>query len=97
MIVKHVSTDRNWDILAKLERFARERDRGVGELAIAWLVAQPVVSSVITGLSNVDQLVQNINGATWELTAEEIAQVSALTDQGTSDPSEGYRIAAGRR
>jgi aryl-alcohol dehydrogenase-like predicted oxidoreductase len=96
VIVDRVTTDRNWQVVTRLRQFAEQRDRTVGELAIAWLVAQPVVGTVITGVSTVEQLEQNVRGAQWELTPDEITEVSAITDGSDNEPSEGYAPAASR-
>jgi aryl-alcohol dehydrogenase-like predicted oxidoreductase len=68
-------TEANWDRLEKLEAFARERGREVSELAIAWLLSHPWVSTVIVGATRPEQLEANIGGAQWKLTADEVAQV----------------------
>ena len=53
----------------------------VASIAIAWLLHQRVVSSVIIGAKRIDQLEDNLKAADIELTAEELdrlAEVSAL-------------------
>jgi aryl-alcohol dehydrogenase-like predicted oxidoreductase len=45
--MKKYMTDANYDRIEKLEAWARARDRGLSELAGAWLLAQPQVCSVI--------------------------------------------------
>ncbi len=95
-IIKNTSTDRNWGILPGLEDFAAERGHSVGELAVAWLVANPVVGSVITGVSNVEQVTLNAKAAAWRLTPEEKAQVDALSPREGDDEGQpvGARAAA---
>ncbi len=68
-------TDANWDRLGKLEGFAKDRGHTVGELAIAWLLSHPWLSTVIAGATKPEQLDANVAGAAWKLTADEIAQV----------------------
>jgi aryl-alcohol dehydrogenase-like predicted oxidoreductase len=72
-------TERNWSVVGKLDAFCQERGRTLLELAFSWLAAQPVVASVIAGASTPDQLRQNARAAEWKLTAEELAQVDAIT------------------
>ncbi|MBI4180357.1 MAG: aldo/keto reductase [Chloroflexi bacterium] len=74
-----VFTEVNWGKLAKLEAFARERGHNMGELAIAWLLAKPWISTVIAGARKVEQVTANIAGADWKLTAEEIAEVNTIS------------------
>jgi aryl-alcohol dehydrogenase-like predicted oxidoreductase len=77
-IIKNTSTDRNYAVVAALEEFASERRHGLAELAIAWLAANPAVSSIIAGVSNVEQLTMNAAAIEWRLTAEEKQQVDSL-------------------
>ena len=71
-------TDKNFDLLESLETFASDRGRTVLELAFAWLLANPNVSSVIAGATRTDQVESNANASDWAMTAEEKAEVDAL-------------------
>uniref|UniRef100_A0A831WZT2 Aldo/keto reductase n=1 Tax=Thermorudis peleae TaxID=1382356 RepID=A0A831WZT2_9BACT len=68
-------TARNFRVLAVLEAFAAERGRSVGELALAWLVAQPVVSSVIAGATSPEQVESNVRAGEWRLSTEELEEL----------------------
>jgi len=72
-------SDHNFDILEKMEKFAQERNHTVGELAIAWLVSHPWVSSVITGSFKPEHITANLKGGEWKLSPEEIAQINPIT------------------
>ncbi len=72
-------TDTNWDKLAKLEKFSLERGHHVGELAIAWLLSKPWVTTVIPGARRVDQVSSNVAASKWKLSAQEVAEVDAIT------------------
>lgn len=71
-------TDANFDLLEALEAFCAERGRSVLELAFAWLLANPDVSSVIAGATRAEQVVANAKAAAWTLTAQEMAEVNAI-------------------
>lgn len=86
-IVTVMRSEANYERLVQLEAFCAERDRAVGELAIAWLVAKPVVASVIAGVSNVEQLTANVQAARWQLTADEIAEVDLIVSGPAGVPS----------
>ena len=75
----NIFTEANWNRLAKLETFAVECSHTVGELAIAWLLAKPWVSTVIAGARKIEQVSANIAAAEWKLTAEEVAEVEATS------------------
>jgi len=73
-----VITDANWERLGKLDAFAKTRGHKVGELAIAWLLWHPWLSTVIAGATKPEQLDANVAGANWKLTAEEVAQIEQI-------------------
>jgi aryl-alcohol dehydrogenase-like predicted oxidoreductase len=72
-------TDENFATLERLEKFARNRERTLLELAVGWLASQPQVSSVISGATSPEQVVENVKAGNWKLTAEELGQVDQLT------------------
>jgi aryl-alcohol dehydrogenase-like predicted oxidoreductase len=76
---KQALSDENFEILAKLEAFIEPRGRSMVELAVGWLASHPVVSSVISGATKPEQLEQNVRAVEWRLTAEEMAEVDAIT------------------
>ena len=75
-------TEANWSTLAGLTKFAEDRGHTVGELAIAWLLARPWVSTVIAGARVVDQVAGNVAAAQWILTEQEVSEVDALAPIG---------------
>ena len=70
-------TPANFDALERFQRFAAERGHGVGELAVAWLLAQPEVCSVITGATSPEQVEANVKAAEWTLDADEARALAA--------------------
>ena len=76
--VQRYFTDRNFDILDKLQAFAKEREKSMVELAIAWLLARPRVASVIAGVTSAAQLESNLKASEWELTSSELDEVEKI-------------------
>jgi aryl-alcohol dehydrogenase-like predicted oxidoreductase len=72
-------TEANWAKVEKLRAFCDARGRTLVELAFSWLVAQPVVSSVIAGATRPEQIDANVKAASWKLTAEELTEIDTLT------------------
>src|SRR5918912_1025388 len=70
---------RNFARVERLAVFAEERGHTILELAISWLVAQPVVSSVIAGAMSPEQVWANADAARWELLPEDLAEVDRIT------------------
>lgn len=79
-----IFTEANWNKLAKLEAFAVERNHTMGDLAIAWLLSKPWVSTVIAGAKKVEQVPANVAAAEWELTVEEVTEVEAMSSSTAS-------------
>lgn len=77
-----ILNERNFATLAKLEGFAEARGHTVLEVAIAWLANQPHVGSVIAGATSPEQVAQNAAAGEWKMTAEELAEVDAITSRG---------------
>ncbi len=59
--------------------FAEARGHTLLELAFAWLAAKPEVGSVIAGATKPQQVVANAAACGWDLSAEELAELDALT------------------
>ena len=74
----------NFDVVEKLEPFARERNRSLLDLAFAWLLSHHNLPSVIAGATAPAQVEANVAAGEWKLTAEETAQVEKLLDPSPS-------------
>jgi aryl-alcohol dehydrogenase-like predicted oxidoreductase len=72
-----ILTGENFDVLERLEAFASARSRTMVELAFAWLLTHPQVSSVIAGATRPEQIIANAKASEWRLTSEEM---NALND-----------------
>ncbi len=72
-------TARNLDMVAALDRFCRDRGHTLLQLAVSWLAAKPVVSSVICGATRPEQVEQNVKAAEWALSADDLAEIDKLT------------------
>ncbi|MGE3075422.1 MAG: aldo/keto reductase [Dehalococcoidia bacterium] len=76
-----VLTDKNYEMLGKLEAFAESRGKSMVDLAIGWLASLPHVGSVIAGATKPEQVTQNVASGAWRLTADELAEVDAISKQ----------------
>jgi aryl-alcohol dehydrogenase-like predicted oxidoreductase len=69
------------ETLRKVERlshYASDHGHSAGDLAIAWLLAQPVVCSVIAGATTPEQVDQNAAAGEWSLTPTQVAEIDAI-------------------
>jgi aryl-alcohol dehydrogenase-like predicted oxidoreductase len=70
-----VFTDQNLDLVERLTQFATSRGHTMLELAVSWLLARPVVASVIAGAKTPDQVRANASAAGWRLTKADLAEL----------------------
>ena len=66
--------------LAGIRRVADELGQPMGRVALAWLLAQPGVTSAVVGARNAAQAVENTAAAELSLDAGMIARLSAITE-----------------
>jgi aryl-alcohol dehydrogenase-like predicted oxidoreductase len=64
--------------VAALQKLAESEGHTVLELAIAWLLSQHSVSSVIAGATKPEQVTANVAAASWRLSPEVLSQVDAI-------------------
>jgi aryl-alcohol dehydrogenase-like predicted oxidoreductase len=79
-----VDKPRAFDCIDAMQPMAESRGVSVAQIALAWLLAQPAVSSVIIGARSNEQLLDNIAASDVELSSDELAildQVSRLPDE----------------
>ena len=63
----------------KLEEIGNVHDATIAQTAIAWILANPTVSSAIIGANTLEQLTDTMKGADIELSAEEKAALDEIT------------------
>jgi aryl-alcohol dehydrogenase-like predicted oxidoreductase len=76
-----VDKDRAFDVLDVMRDIAKNKNVSVARLALAWLLQKPVVTSVIIGAKNDDQLEDNLAAPDVQFSDEELMkldEVSAL-------------------
>lgn len=64
--------------IAELDAYAQQRGWTLSQFAVAWLLAQPTVCSVITGVTRPEQVNDNARAADVELTADDLAEVDRI-------------------
>ncbi len=69
---------RNLKIVEKVKKIADKHRKTVGQLAIAWVLSNPAVTSAIVGAKRPSQLEENVGGAGWEITKEEFSRVDEI-------------------
>ena len=72
-------TPHNWKVVDALVAVAGELGKTPSQVALAWLLARKVVSSVIFGARTVAQLEENLGAGDLELPADVVARLDAAT------------------
>ena len=75
-----ILTDANFDKLERLETFAAERGHTILELAFAWLLANPLIASVIAGATKPEQVSANAKCFGWELNADDLEAMDRVME-----------------
>ena len=75
-------SDARFDRVEKLTSVAADRGHTLLELAMAWLVAQPTLASVIAGATSPEQVAANTAAVSWRLTDGDLAAVDAALERG---------------
>jgi 1-deoxyxylulose-5-phosphate synthase len=70
---------RGFETIAGIEQIANQRGLPMAKLAIAWLLANPVITSVVLGASRARQLTDTLAAADVEVDAELKKQLDDLT------------------
>jgi aryl-alcohol dehydrogenase-like predicted oxidoreductase len=75
MITRYLNP-RNQAILQELEKISSETKMSLGQIGLAWLMANPAVTAPIIGASKVEQLEENMGVLGHSLPAEALARIS---------------------
>ncbi|MEU7616409.1 aldo/keto reductase [Micromonospora rifamycinica] len=68
-----------YDIVDVLDRISRQRGATPAQVALAWLLTRPAVTSLVIGARTDDQLAENLTAADLDLTADECALLGEVS------------------
>jgi len=71
-------TAENLDRVEALIAFAEARGHTILDLAVSWLLARPVIASVIAGATKSEQINANVAAANWRLTDAERVEIDRI-------------------
>src|ERR1700721_3856206 len=74
-----VDKERTWKILDVMAPMAKAHGCSPARLSLAWLLAKPVVTSVIVGAKRLDQLQDNLAAVELTLTRDELGQLDEVS------------------
>jgi len=90
-----VDDEKLYAIVDALDVVATETGRSVPQVAIAWLLTRPGVSSIIIGARDEAQLRDNLGAVGWSLSADQIARLDRASAVMPAYPYYPYRIQEG--
>ena len=67
-----------YEVTEKLKSWAEDRDRDLIQLAVAWVIANPAVTSAIVGMKSVTQVENVAKAATWKLTDSDLSDIKNI-------------------
>jgi len=79
---KRSLTDRAYDVVEALEPMAKEKGCSMSQLVLAWVAAQPGITSPIIGPRTVEQLVDNLGSVDIEITDDDQARIDGIVPPG---------------
>jgi aryl-alcohol dehydrogenase-like predicted oxidoreductase len=77
--------ERTWAVVEEVRAVAEERGASMAQVALAWLLDRPAMTSVILGARTVEQLEDNLAAVDLRLSEEESARLDEVSDPGAAD------------
>ncbi|MBE9603975.1 aldo/keto reductase [Acetobacteraceae bacterium H6797] len=81
-----VNEEKAFDIVEVLREIAAARGAEPAQVALAWLLGRPAVTSVILGVKRPEQLASNLAAMSLSLSPEEVARLDAVSGQAATYP-----------
>lgn len=75
-----INRGRGEPLVDVLRTIADSHGRSAAQIAIAWLLHQSVVTTVILGAKRVEQLIENVQATSVRLSVDDLAQLNAASD-----------------
>jgi len=71
--------EKGFELIERLREIAVAHEASVAQIALAWLLAKPIVASVILGASKMAQLEDNLGAVQVRLSGEELSELDRWT------------------
>jgi len=76
---KGAFTSEEWfNLIDQVEEFGKEINRSLLEISLAWVAKRKMVSSVLVGASSAEQMIQNIEAISWEMSDDEMEKIDQI-------------------
>ncbi|MCA2001782.1 MAG: aldo/keto reductase [Chloroflexi bacterium] len=77
--LRHAMTEQNYALIDEMEIIALRHKASVSQVALAWMMADPLVTSPIIGATSIEQLNENLGALEVRLTEDEISSLNRMT------------------
>jgi aryl-alcohol dehydrogenase-like predicted oxidoreductase len=77
--VKRYFNERNWALLELMDTLAKGKGVGISQVALAWLLADPLITSPIIGANSPEQLKEDLGALDVRLTPDEKSALDQAT------------------
>jgi aryl-alcohol dehydrogenase-like predicted oxidoreductase len=74
-----IDVQKGYEVVAKLKEIGEKCHASIPQVALAWLLGKPFVSTVLVGATKLDQLEDNLGAAELILSAEDFRALDELT------------------
>ena len=68
-------------VVEAIAAVASETGKTIPQVALNWPLQRPTISSLIIGARNEEQLIQNLDAASWSLTSDQMNKLNAASEQ----------------
>ena len=75
-----------YSVVDVLDAISAETGKTVSQVSLNWLLQRPTVASVLIGARNEEQLRENLGAVGWNLSAEQVARLDAVSELDTIYP-----------
>jgi aryl-alcohol dehydrogenase-like predicted oxidoreductase len=75
-----------YSVMDVLDAISAETGKTVAQVALNWLLQRPTVANVLIGARDEDQLNENVGAVGWNLSAEQVARLDAVSETDTIYP-----------
>lgn len=77
--LQHAMTDKNFDLIEQMDAIARAHQATISQVALAWMLADPVITSPIIGPNKMPQWSDNLGALDVTLSAAEMQSLNSAT------------------
>jgi aryl-alcohol dehydrogenase-like predicted oxidoreductase len=74
-----IDKEKGYNLIDRMRQIASQHKATVAQIALAWLLSKPYVSTILLGASKLSQLEDNLGAANIQLSDQEVTELDALT------------------